>query len=293
MELRLREDGIQTAQDGERRSLVAAKDSVRRLFNVALAAMGLKKRALFNAQAVRVEQQVLTFADLPEAFDGYTILHLSDVHVGSVPKGEARLADLIRPLRPDLAVITGDIQSFGRPAGAAAVDLLARVLAAITATDGIVTVLGNHDQADLVEPLERSGVRVLLNEGMAVHRDGQVIHLVGLDDIHSFFTPAAEHALAAYRDGFRIALVHTPEIAGLAAELGYRLYLCGHTHGGQICLPGGRLLVHALRRHTDLASGAWQLGDLQGYTSRGVGAGIAPARFNCPPEATLIRLRRP
>ncbi|CAA7619450.1 Predicted phosphohydrolase [Magnetospirillum sp. LM-5] len=293
LELRLQQESIQTHQGGERRLPVAAKDSVHRLFKAVVAGVGLRKRALANAQAIRVEELVLTFADLPDAFDGYTILHLSDLHVGSVPQGEARVADLIRSLRPDLAVITGDIQSMGRPAACAAIDVLAPVLAAITATDGIVAVLGNHDQADLVEPLERSGVRVLLNEGMAVRRDGQVIHLVGLDDIHAFFTPAAEHALAAYRDGFRIALVHTPEIAGLAAELGYRLYLCGHTHGGQICLPGGRLVFHALRSHTDLASGAWQLGDLQGYTSRGVGAGIAPVRFNCPPEATLIRLRRP
>ncbi|MBF0326229.1 MAG: metallophosphoesterase [Alphaproteobacteria bacterium] len=293
LERRLSRARIETCQEGERPMPFAARESVHRVFKGVVAVSGFRKRALRNAQAVKIETLSLTFADLPAAFDGYTILHLSDLHVGLVPGGEAGLADLIRPLRPDLAVITGDIQSMGRPVAAEAVAMLAPVVAAIDARDGIAAVLGNHDQGALVEPLERLGVRVLLNEGMAVHRGDETIHLVGLDDIHAFFTPAAPTALAAYRDGFRITLVHTPEIADLADELGYRLYLCGHTHGGQICLPGGRVVFHALRRLTGLASGLWRLGGLQGYTSRGVGTGMAPVRFNCPPEATLIRLRRP
>ena len=249
--------------------------------------MGLR-----NAQDLQVSRITLDFPDLPPAFDGYQILHLSDLHVGSVPDGEAILAGILRDLRPDVVAFTGDFQTRGQPDEVQVARQLTDVVAALDPPDGIFAVLGNHDASNLVDPLEALGISVLVNESAPISRGGQLIRLVGLDDVHCFYTPQAEAALAAHKDGFRIALVHTPEVATVAARNGYQLYLSGHTHGGQVCLPGGRALAHALRTHTHLVSGAWAHLGTQGYTSRGSGAGFAPIRFNCPPEVALITLRR-
>jgi hypothetical protein len=151
-------------------------------------------------------------------------------------------------------------------------------------------VLGNHDHHEIVEPLEAAGVRMLINEHISIARGDGIISVTGLDDVHRFYTPDAERALRARPDQFALALVHSAEMADIAAAAGYALYLSGHTHGGQICLPGGRAVFTALDSHHRLAAGQWQWDGMLGYTSRGVGVGQR-ARFNCPPEIVLLRLR--
>lgn len=263
------------------------------LLEPALAAVGLRRRAVENTLAVDTTEVTLGFADLPRAFDGYTILQLSDLHVGRVPGLAQRIASQLRGVTADLAVVTGDIQSWGRPAAELAADEVATIISAAHVRDGVLGVLGNHDSQALVEPLEQRGVRLLINEHASVHRPGAELHLAGVDDVHRFYTDTAERVLRARSPaGFSIALVHTPEFADVAAESGYTLYLAGHTHGGQICLPGGRPVFTALdHRHRDFAAGLWRLGDMTGYTSRGVGV-ARRARFNCPPEIVVLRLRR-
>lgn len=258
-----------------------------------LAALGLRRRAVANTLAVETTELTLTFPDLPPAFDGYTILQLSDLHVGRVRGLAERTASLLRGAAVDLVAITGDIQSWGTPGAEIAADEVATITSAIAVRDGILGVLGNHDSHELVEPLERRGVQLLINERASIRRAGVELHVVGVDDIHRFYTEAAKRALHARSpDTFSIALAHTPEIADLAAETGYALYLAGHTHGGQICLPNGRPVLTALdRRYRSLASGMWRFGGMTGYTSRGVGV-ARRARFNCPPEITVLRLRR-
>ena len=90
-------------------------------------------------------------------------------------------------------------------------------------------------------------------------------------------------------DGYKIMTV---DLATLAADLGYNLYLSGHTHGGQVCLLGGRPVLTALDSHRHLASGRWKVRNMLGYTSRGLGYGFAPYRFNCPPEVTVINFHK-
>jgi len=292
LERRLTVDRRQTGISGERKLLPLASGTVQWLIRTVVRLSGLQGRGRRNALAVRREDLELYFPDLPAAFDGYSILHLSDLHVGLMPGGEAAIVRAIRGIRPDLVVLTGDIQTHGQPEPGLAVRLLAPILSACDAADGTLAVLGNHDVADLAAGLEAGGVRVLINEALALHRGDATLQVVGLDDVYSFFSPAATAALTACRDGFRILLAHTPELATLADEAGYRLYLCGHTHGGQICLPGGRILINVLSSHRHLARGFWRLTGLQGYTSRGAGSSSPGVRYNCPPEVTLIRLRR-
>ncbi len=255
------------------------------------AAMGLRRLALANTLAVGLTQVDVFLPSLPEAFDGYRILLLSDLHVGRVPGLIERAAAVIRDVPADLAVLTGDIQSWGTPAADLAATEIAPLFEATDARDGVFVVLGNHDSHDIVEAVEMLGPRVLINEHRVIQRNAATIRLTGLDDVNNFYTEDAEHALRAASDDFSIALVHSPEMADIAAESGYALYLSGHTHGGQVCLPGGQPIFTALDFHRHLASGTWSYGDMVGYTSRGIGV-ARPVRFNCPPEIALLRLRR-
>ncbi len=255
------------------------------------ATIGLGRRALDNALDIRLTQIEMFLPGLPKAFDGYEILHITDLHVGRVPGLIERAAAIIREVPADLAVLTGDIQTLGTPTAIDAARQIAPLMDAIDARDGVFAVLGNHDTHDLVEAVEMLGIRMLVNEHQMIQRSGSAMRLTGLDDVNYFYTEEAEAALRARDDGLlSIALVHSPEMADVAAEAGYALYLSGHTHGGQVCLPGGRPLYTAISYHKNLAAGAWKFGEMIGYTSRGVGV-ARPVRFNCPPEVALLRLR--
>jgi predicted MPP superfamily phosphohydrolase len=292
LEERLRDTARRTTMTGERRAPVLLGRVLGPLVGGALRLVGLHGRAQRNALDLRFPVVEIRFPRLPPAFDGYRILHLSDLHVGDVPTMTGVLAAAVAGLAVDLAVITGDFQSHAQPPAVEAGRLLAPLLSALAPADGVLAVLGNHDEAALAEVLESQRVRVLVNESTTITRRGEHLHVAGTDDVHAFYTAAAGQALAACRDGFRIALVHTVDLVEPAERLGYALYLSGHTHGGQIALPGGRPLMTALDRHRHLARGVWRHGRLQGYTSAGTGSGDPPLRLNTRPEAALITLRR-
>ncbi len=253
---------------------------------------GLYSRGERNARNFQIREIEFAFKDLPAAFDGYTILHLSDLHGDQLAGLMAAAAVRLAPLKPHMVIVTGDIQSYGAPIATVAADEISALVSAIDCPDGWVATLGNHDSGDMVEALESLGVRTLVNESVLISRSGETLCLVGLDDVHSFYTPQAPAALDRHREGFRIALVHTVELATHAARAGYDLYLSGHSHGGQICLPDGKPLMTALDSHRHLAAGRWRLQEMQGYTSRGLGAKFPTVRFNCPGEAVMISLRR-
>jgi predicted MPP superfamily phosphohydrolase len=144
----------------------------------------------------------------------------------------------------------------------------------------------------MVPGLEEMGIRMLLNECESILRGDQAIYLAGIDDAHYYRVDNIEKATSAIPDnGFSILLSHTPEIYRQAAHAGFHLLLSGHTHGGQICLPGSIpiTLSSILPRH--MGSGPWKHRDLVGYTSVGVGTSIVPVRINCLPEITLHHLR--
>jgi predicted MPP superfamily phosphohydrolase len=255
-----------------------------------IGAVGLKPRAMANASALGLAEIEVAVPRLPAVFEGYRILHLSDIHVGRIPGLTERAARLVSGLSVDLTVLTGDVQTEGFPSAESAARSVAGLTAGVSSRDGVIGILGNHDCHHLVERLEARGVRMLVNEHAFIGRGGTRMHLAGVDDVHCFYTEASERALRARpADVFSVALVHSPELADVAEEAGYSLYLSGHTHGGQICLPGGRPLMTALDSHRSLAAGTWRRGGMAGCTSRGVGV-TRRARFNCPPEISLLRL---
>ena len=119
---------------------------------------------------------------------------------------------------------------------------MARVRAAL---DGpVYAVLGNHDWIETVPPMEAAGIRFLLNEGVRLERGGAALWLAGVDDPHFYEADNLEKAVAGVgRDETVVLLCHTPELFRQAAFGGVDLMLCGHTHGGQLCLPGGRAVL--------------------------------------------------
>ena len=155
----------------------------------------------------------------------------------------------------------------------------------------VFAVLGNHDTIRMVPGFEGLGVRVLLNESEIISRASDRIYLAGIDDAHFYRVDDIGKAVAGIPHGdFAILLSHTPEIYRQAARAGFRLLLSGHTHGGQICLPGSipiTLDSHLPRR---FGAGAWTFDEMVGYTSVGAGSCIVPVRLNCPPEITLHHL---
>jgi len=131
-----------------------------------------------------------------------------------------------------------------------------------------------------------------MNESETIERAGEVLHLVGIDDAHFYRMDNIEKATADIpHDQFSILLSHTPEIYRQAAHAGFDLLLSGHTHGGQVCLPGGIAITLDSHLPRSLGSGAWKYHGMIGYTATGTGSSVVPVRFNCPPEITLHHLQ--
>ncbi|ATQ68737.1 MULTISPECIES: metallophosphoesterase [Methylosinus] len=262
-----------------------------RVIRAALTVVGLYRRGLANAEKIALRENLVVSSRLPAAFDGFTILHLSDLHVDMCPGAMARVGALLQGLRYDLCVLTGDYRGATTGPFAPALAGLARLRAAIDAP--ILAVLGNHDTIRMAPGLEAMAMTVLLNEREAIERGGARIHVAGVDEPHYFRADDLGRALAgAPREDFSILLSHTPEIYARAAGAGVDLLLAGHTHGGQICLPGGTPVTLDSVLPRALGAGAWRHGEMQGYTSVGAGSSVLPVRFNCPPEITLHRLRK-
>ena len=198
---------------------------------------GLYWRGQANAARVQVRHNNICFRKLPPAFDGFTLLHMSDFHADMNDRAMRRLEEILVELKYDLCVLTGDYRAatFGNFDDAVA--LIRRILARIERP--VYGVLGNHDTIRMVPDLEAMGIRMLLNECVSIERGGATIYLAGIDDAHFYRVDNIEKAASGIpHDAFSILLSHTPEIYRQAAHAGFDLLLSGHTHGGQICLPG-------------------------------------------------------
>jgi len=256
----------------------------------ALKLSGLYGRARRNAEDVQIRRHDIILPNLPDAFDGFTILQISDLHVDMNQGAMRRLIQLLPELRYDLCVLTGDYR--GKTFGPcdATIEGMARMRLHISGP--VYGVLGNHDSIRMVPALEEMGIRMLLNETERLVRGAQRMHLAGIDDAHYYRVDNIEKAALEIPDGeFSILLSHTPEIYRQAAHADFDLLLSGHTHGGQICLPGAIPVTLDAALPRSMGSGPWRYRRMVGYTSVGVGSCIVAVRLNCPPEITLHRLR--
>ena len=236
-----------------------------------------------------LEQNSFLIPSLPSPLDGFTILHITDLHIELEPVLAPIIVSKIKDLNYDLCVITGDLQHAFNAADIAT-NLLKPILKTINTP--VYAVPGNHDTTKIITQLEAAGLPFLLNEHIPINHKGANFHLCGIDDPIYFCT----HDLKKARQGLcpqdiTLLLSHAATTAEKAEELDYTLQLSGHTHGGQLCLPGGIPIVKGDTPRKRV-KGPWFHKQLLGYTSRGIGASHIPARLFCPPEITLHTLKK-
>jgi uncharacterized protein len=241
-----------------------------------------------------IVRQELALPGLPDAFAGFTIAQISDLHLGryASPADFEPVLRAVQELAADVIVITGDLVthvSRGEP------DMIVESLSRLSAAEGVFAILGNHDWSAngplVAESLRLAGVTVLQNSHVAWQRDGQTLVLAGVDDV-CYGRQDLPAALAGVpRNGKTVLLAHEPDYADLAArDPRVVLQLSGHSHGGQICIPGvgGLFFPRLARKYT---SGLYSVGALTLYTNRGLGTMGLPLRFCCRPEVTLFTLQ--
>ncbi len=251
-----------------------------------------------RSRRIAIRRVEVPLPELPRAFDGYTIAHLSDIHVGSLFRGR-ELSALVRRINregPDLAALTGDYVTTGNRFHRE----VAEALGGLRAKDGIVAVLGNHDNFGEREPLLSSflerDVRVLANARHPIARraaDGSnaVLEIVGIDDVYTRRADV-EGALAGATRAPLVALAHDPRLFDALATRGVALVLSGHTHWGQVGLPFFSERFNLARP----IFGARNVGALRGSSrlivSPGLGSTGPPVRFGVAPAVLLLTLRR-
>lgn len=269
--------------------------------SIAFRATGLWRRAHREFLDIRLREETFVIPGLDPALDGFTILHLSDIHADISPDlPPAVRAALARAAgRYDAAVVTGDFNNFTVHTDDTALSIVASLRDCFTAP--VFGCLGNHDSIRDVPQLERAGYSMLLNESARLRRRGAgngapTLLLAGIDDPNIFRTHDLAAALRDRRAGEpAVLLAHGPAIHEEAAEAGVSLVLCGHVHGGQLCFPNGRsMALRHWRFPNRVRRGRWtEQGGTQGYTTTGVGACGVPLRLNCPPEIVLVTIRSP
>ena len=260
------------------------------IVRTALKLTGLYGRARRNADHVVVKQHSVAFANLPPAFDNFTILHISDLHADISVGAMRHLVSVVGGLQYDICVLTGDYRGKTYGPFEKSLEIIDELQAQLKGP--VYGVLGNHDSIRMAPSMEAMGICMLFNECEPIVRDGQRIFLAGVDDPHFYRADDIEKAASKIpSDAFSILLAHTPEVYDRAMSARFDLMLCGHTHGGQLCLPGGIPIKLEAALPRFMGAGPWRHGAMVGYTSVGAGTSLLPVRLNCPPEITLHTLR--
>ena len=253
--------------------------------------IGQHAAGLAAARAVRLSPGEVPVPGLDPRLDGFRILHLSDLHLGSLDGVPEAIAAALAGVETDICVLTGDYAPRYSAEPGRVVAALREIVTPVRSRHGILLTLGNYDSARLAAALRaETAWTLLINSHHKLDHEGAAVTVTGLDDPFEQPHPPLLKALSEQATGLRVVLAHAPELAAAAAACGAGLYLCGHTHGGQICLPGGHPLFTNTRR-SDLARGLWREGAMAGYTTSGAGVSGIPRRHNCPPEVALLTLR--
>ncbi len=291
--------GSATASDprGARRSRRAfASGALLGAFGTCAAAAGTGALARWvNPYRPGLERITLPLPSAHAYLAGTTIGFLADPHYGPfMSESDIRLAtSLLAAESPDLVLLGGDYISESPRYASGVAAILGELAKA--APLGALAVLGNHDVAEtarakrVISTLEASGIRVLRDEAAVVETDRGALWIAGIDDA-ILGRPNPIRAFADVPTGAAaLALWHEPDYAEQTAALGAFAQLSGHSHGGQVRLPGvGAVFLPPGGRRYPM--GFAEVGAMHVYTSRGVGVYVPPVRFNCPPEVTLVTL---
>ena len=248
--------------------------------------------AVLEPNNLVVERKQIRLPRLPNAFDGFRIVLLTDLHLHPFTTTGLirRTVEISNGLKPDLVLLGGDfVCGFAEAARE-----LGPILEGLDAKHGVFAVLGNYDHYRgarvVLDALRRSSIRTLMNEGVQLTIGRASIFLAGIDSVWSG-QPNPRAAFSARRnESVSLALVHEPDYFDELSKLvAVDLQLSGHTHGGQVRLPGlGAIVLPPWGQA--YVEGLYRVGKSQVYTTRGIGTVGVPFRFNCPPEVTEITL---
>jgi len=261
------------------------------ILGVALATLGAAGAVW---QRPRLRTRDIHIVGLPEAFEGFRVAQISDLHCGPFASG-ARVAgwvSQVNRLRPDLIAVTGDLIANGEKF----VPVVAAELGKLRAPSGVFASMGNHDYFTdgeaLATAIEEAGLTMLRNRGVEVsHGDGRIF-VAGVDDTWTR-RQDFDRALADRPAGMpTLLLAHDPALFPEAAARGVDLTLSGHTHGGQLALPFFARKLNLARLITRFTTGFYRVGDASLYVNRGLGTTGPPVRVGVRPEIGLLTLRR-
>jgi hypothetical protein len=254
--------------------------------SVGSAFAGITYGTAFERHRIEMTSATLPVSGLPSALDGLRISLITDIHHSRlVPAVDVVQAlELAMSTRPDLIVLGGDYVTFG---DRAFVGPVAELLGSLRAPHGVFAILGNHDDdRDMPAALVGKGFTVLKDQRTQFSVRGEILTLAGI----RFWTRRPENIARIVKGsaGTVLLLAHDPRRLVEAANLNVAAVLSGHTHGGQIVVPGVGAIA---RRSFPVLSGLGQRDDTSIFVSRGVGTVYVPVRINCPPEVALLTLR--
>jgi uncharacterized protein len=266
-----------------------------------IAALGLAGYSgLIETNEIEVKKHDIHVQRLAQVFDGFKIALLSDFHFGPYT-GAREIGAAVRAanqIQPDVVMLLGDFVSEplsgDSKAGAKKAEPCAQVLGGLRSHLGSFAVLGNHDYATdpnvVADALRGHGISVLQNANRALEQAGARLWVVGVSDATFANADLGKALTKIPAEENKILLAHEPDYADYASHYGIDVQFSGHSHGGQICIPG----IHPLwlpplaRKYY---RGYYRVGPMQLYTNEGIGTIGLPFRFCSPPEVTLITLR--
>jgi predicted MPP superfamily phosphohydrolase len=267
-----------------------------------VAAAGAIDGFFLEPKDIVLERVDITVARLPEEFHNFRIAQISDIHFGPYmsKSGVERAMRLAQTFNPDLVIQTGDFTShpFRKPNGVEGARFAEPCADALVTMRNVpqIAILGNHDHwnnANIVEgALKERGIEVLRNRSIPIERTKSRIWISGVDDVFVAAADLAQTLKTVPSTETTLLLAHEPDFADHAARFPIDVQFSGHSHGGQVRLPGiGALILPAMAHKYPI--GLNRVGRLQVYTNRGLGVINPPVRFHCPPEVTLITLKHP
>lgn len=240
--------------------------------------------------SVVLEHKKIVIPSLPYSFEGFRIVHLSDLHIRDISKKEKVVLSFLQGVTADLTVITGDFTYGYGTYEDPALYYMAEVRKALQSACRIVGVRGNSDSPVLMERLREVGIEILTNECFELTRANDSIYIGGVDDPHHHLDDVQKTFDSAPKAAFKILFAHSPDVLLNMEDGAVDLLLCGHTHGGQVNFPYFGPLITKTRIGRKFARGLLYQRGMGIHVSRGIG-GVG-LRYQCPPEIAVLELAR-
>lgn len=232
----------------------------------------------------KINNVFFKYENLPESFNNFKILFLSDLHLEIEPNAYNKfIEENIKYI--DIIILGGDYFDNHKNFKIEKIEKIINKF-----NKPVFAVRGNHDSYDNLMEMEKLGIHVLINEIVKISKGNDNISIVGIDDIVNNDNGDQKGIMSlAKKDHFKILVSHSPDIMSLASGLSYNMQLSGHTHGGQFLFFGKALFNNTIHKKT--LSGYWEDKNLKGFTSTGFGSSGYPIR-NIYSEVSIITLNR-